>query len=152
MLLHGFTDTWRTWELVLPALEERLRAVRGLGVKDAGLLDNEQYELGTRWAVYSGVFRTDTDPLQLYISIAALGYFYVSNDAGGTWQHPSAAMQRLSELHNVATRTWDRPAAAGASLSRSLSATTLLITVCTSNTSPSQPSARNFFISSTAGL
>ena len=21
MLLHGFTDTWRTWELVLPALE-----------------------------------------------------------------------------------------------------------------------------------
>src|SRR3954471_24779918 len=21
--LHGFTDTWRTWELVLPALEER---------------------------------------------------------------------------------------------------------------------------------
>lgn len=27
----------------------------------------------------SGVFRTDTDPLQLYISIAALGYFYVSN-------------------------------------------------------------------------
>ncbi len=23
MLLHGFTDTWRTWELVLPALEAR---------------------------------------------------------------------------------------------------------------------------------
>lgn len=23
VLLHGFTDTWRTWELVLPALEER---------------------------------------------------------------------------------------------------------------------------------
>ena len=23
MLLHGFTDTWRTWELALPALEER---------------------------------------------------------------------------------------------------------------------------------
>ncbi len=21
--LHGFTDTWRTWELVLPALESR---------------------------------------------------------------------------------------------------------------------------------
>jgi AcrR family transcriptional regulator len=27
----------------------------------------------------SGVFRTDTDPMQLYISIAGLGYFYVSN-------------------------------------------------------------------------
>ncbi len=26
-----------------------------------------------------GVFRTDVDPLQLYISIAGLGYFYVSN-------------------------------------------------------------------------
>ena len=23
VLLHGFTDTWRTWELVLPALQER---------------------------------------------------------------------------------------------------------------------------------
>ena len=23
VLVHGFTDTWRTWELVLPALEER---------------------------------------------------------------------------------------------------------------------------------
>jgi AcrR family transcriptional regulator len=27
----------------------------------------------------AGSFRTDVDPLQLYISIAALGYFYVSN-------------------------------------------------------------------------
>lgn len=27
----------------------------------------------------AGVFRTDVDPMQLYISIAALGYFYVSN-------------------------------------------------------------------------
>jgi AcrR family transcriptional regulator len=27
----------------------------------------------------SGVFRTDVDPVQLYISIAGLGYFYVSN-------------------------------------------------------------------------
>src|SRR4051812_49926881 len=23
VLLHGFTDTWRTWDLVLPALEQR---------------------------------------------------------------------------------------------------------------------------------
>lgn len=27
----------------------------------------------------SGAFRTDVDPLQLYISVAGLGYFYVSN-------------------------------------------------------------------------
>jgi pimeloyl-ACP methyl ester carboxylesterase len=26
VLLHGFTDTWRTWELVLPALEARIDA------------------------------------------------------------------------------------------------------------------------------
>lgn len=41
--------------------EERLRLVRSQGVKDAGLLDSEQYELGTRWAVYSGVFRTEEE-------------------------------------------------------------------------------------------
>ncbi len=23
LCLHGFTDTWRTWELILPALEQR---------------------------------------------------------------------------------------------------------------------------------
>jgi pimeloyl-ACP methyl ester carboxylesterase len=27
LLLHGFTDTWRTWELVLPALEERFEVL-----------------------------------------------------------------------------------------------------------------------------
>jgi hypothetical protein len=26
--LHGFTDTWRSWELVLPALEREPRAQR----------------------------------------------------------------------------------------------------------------------------
>ena len=26
-LLHGFTDTWRTWELVLPALERRFEVL-----------------------------------------------------------------------------------------------------------------------------
>jgi hypothetical protein len=41
--------------------EERLRLVRSQGVNDAGLLDNEQYELGTRWAVYSGVFGTEEE-------------------------------------------------------------------------------------------
>ena len=27
----------------------------------------------------AGVFRADVDPVQLYVSIAALGYFYFSN-------------------------------------------------------------------------
>jgi hypothetical protein len=44
-----------------PKADARLRQVRGLGVKDASLLDSQQYELGTRWAVYSGVFRTEDE-------------------------------------------------------------------------------------------
>ena len=41
--------------------DRRLRLVRSQGVRDAGLLDQEQYELGTRWAVYSGVFKTEDE-------------------------------------------------------------------------------------------
>jgi cell division septation protein DedD len=44
-----------------PKADARLRLVRGRGIKDASLLDNQQYELGTRWAVYSGVFRTEDE-------------------------------------------------------------------------------------------
>jgi hypothetical protein len=44
-----------------PAADQRLRLVRSQGVKDAGLLDSEQYVLGTRWAVYSGVFPTEDE-------------------------------------------------------------------------------------------
>ena len=53
------------WTVVLGSFDERpnaelrLRWVRREGAKDAGLLDQERYELGTRWAVYSGVFRTE---------------------------------------------------------------------------------------------
>jgi SPOR domain len=36
----------------------RLREVRDQGVKDAALLDDQQWRLGTRWAVYSGQFET----------------------------------------------------------------------------------------------
>ena len=35
------------------------REVRGDGVRDAALLDQEHYELNTRWAVSSGVFQTE---------------------------------------------------------------------------------------------
>jgi cell division septation protein DedD len=37
----------------------RLRQVRDQGVKDAGLLDQEEFVLGTRWAVYSGQYATE---------------------------------------------------------------------------------------------
>ena len=36
--------------------DNRLREVRGQGAKDAGLLDQEEWEINTRWAVYSGRF------------------------------------------------------------------------------------------------
>ena len=35
-----------------------MREVRNQGVEDAGLLDQAEYDLGTRWAVYSGQFET----------------------------------------------------------------------------------------------
>ena len=38
--------------------EARLRQVRQEGARDAALLDQQEYVLGTRWAVYSGVFRS----------------------------------------------------------------------------------------------
>ncbi len=55
------------WTVVLGSFDERpnadlrLRRVRGQGARDAGLLDQERYELGTRWAVYSGVFKTEEE-------------------------------------------------------------------------------------------
>jgi cell division protein FtsN len=38
--------------------EARLRQVRKQGARDAALLDQQEYVLGTRWAVYSGVFKS----------------------------------------------------------------------------------------------
>jgi hypothetical protein len=40
-----------------PNAVAHVREVRGQGVRDAALLDQD-YVLGTRWAVYSGVFET----------------------------------------------------------------------------------------------
>jgi SPOR domain len=39
----------------------RLAAVRTMGVEDAGILDNEQYVLGTAFAVYSGQYETQEE-------------------------------------------------------------------------------------------
>jgi hypothetical protein len=44
-----------------PGAEARLRLVRSQGVKDAGLLDDQQWDLGTSWAVYSGIFKTEDE-------------------------------------------------------------------------------------------
>ena len=41
--------------------DARLALVKGKGVKDADLLDQEQFELGVRWAVYSGLFQREEE-------------------------------------------------------------------------------------------
>jgi AcrR family transcriptional regulator len=54
-----------------------------------------------------GVFRGGVDPVQLYISIAALAYFYVSNNAtlsaifGRSLMTPKALNERLSHVNDV---------------------------------------------------
>jgi len=54
-----------------------------------------------------GVFRGGVDPVQLYISIAALGYFYLSNNAtlstifGRNLMAPKALSERLSHVTEV---------------------------------------------------
>jgi len=41
--------------------DERLRVVRRQGVRDARLLEKGRYNLGTRWAVYSGLFKSEPE-------------------------------------------------------------------------------------------
>lgn len=41
--------------------DARLAEVTRQGVKDAGILDNGQYDLRTRWAVYSGLFQSEDE-------------------------------------------------------------------------------------------
>ena len=53
--------------------DARLRLVRRQGVKDARLIDNQQYRLGTRWAVYSGVFRIEDEAKAHMQELSQLG-------------------------------------------------------------------------------
>ena len=53
--------------------DRRLRLVRSQGVKDAALLDQEQYVLGTWWAVYSGLFETEAEAEAHMEQVAQLG-------------------------------------------------------------------------------
>jgi cell division septation protein DedD len=53
--------------------DARLQQVRDQGVKDAAMLDQEQYDLGTRWAVYSGVFQTEDEAEARLQELAQLG-------------------------------------------------------------------------------
>ena len=53
--------------VVLGSFDDRARAdarlalVRRQGAEDANLLDQEQYEINTRWAVYSGLFQSEDE-------------------------------------------------------------------------------------------
>ena len=55
----------------------------------------------------SGVFRRGVDAVQLYISIAALGYFYLSNNHtlstifGRDLMRPQALQQRLTHMTDL---------------------------------------------------
>ena len=44
-----------------PNADARLREVRGMGVKDAGILDDTGYDISTAFAVYSGRYRTQEE-------------------------------------------------------------------------------------------
>ena len=67
------------WTVVLgsfderPNADERMRLDRSLGVRNARLLDQEHYELNTRWAVYSGVFETEEEAVAHMEELGQLG-------------------------------------------------------------------------------
>jgi hypothetical protein len=63
--------------------DARLRQVRGQGVRDAGLLDDEQFDLGTRWAVYSGQFASKEEAEAHQQELVGLGV------SPSFWKHVS---------------------------------------------------------------
>jgi len=53
--------------------DRRLRQVRGLGAGDAALLDQEEWEINTPWAVYSGQFGSREEAEAHQQELAGLG-------------------------------------------------------------------------------
>ena len=53
--------------------EARLREVREMGIKDAGILEQGEYELRTAYAVYSGQFDTEEEAQAHYQELAGYG-------------------------------------------------------------------------------
>lgn len=53
--------------------DRRLRLVRRQGVRDARLLERGRYNLGTEWAVYSGLFKTEPEAEAHEQELAQLG-------------------------------------------------------------------------------
>jgi SPOR domain len=67
------------YTVVLGSFEERVNAdrrlqkVRSQGVRDARLLEKGRYNLGTEWAVYSGLFATEPEAEAHEQELARLG-------------------------------------------------------------------------------
>jgi cell division protein FtsN len=53
--------------------DDRLREVRGQGAEDAALLDQEEWEINTPWAVYSGRFGSREEAEAHRQELAGLG-------------------------------------------------------------------------------
>jgi cell division septation protein DedD len=53
--------------------DRRLRQVRGQGARDAALLDQEEWEINTPWAVYSGQFGSREEAEAHRQELAGLG-------------------------------------------------------------------------------
>ena len=76
---HFLANPWFPRLLAVENLQNArfLKQIRDIPAINSPLVDELRDIL--RRGAESGVFRTDLDPMQLYISIAGLGYFYVSN-------------------------------------------------------------------------
>jgi SPOR domain len=53
--------------------DARLAEVRSMGVEDAGILDNEQYDLSVAFAVYSGQYQTAEEARAHWQELAEYG-------------------------------------------------------------------------------
>jgi len=77
VLLHGFTDTWRTWELVLPMLERRhdVLAPTLLGHAGGPPLEGEAtFDRLLPWPATAARYRDDWLPRADWVELDGVGH------------------------------------------------------------------------------